>query len=119
MESTLKMDILDPVKAQNYQVVKFEGEFDKIGYSKIEDDLKALLEEFPLQTVVFDFAKLKFINSEAIGYLMDIHGHLVKKDRNLVIVGLQDNIDDIFDTIGMKDVVPIYKSLGAFIKTKK
>lgn len=119
MESTLKIEILDPGKDQNYQVVKFEGEFDKIGYSGIQDDLKGLLEEFPLQTAVFDFGKLKFINSEAIGYLMDIRAHLVKKDRNLVIVGLQDNIDDIFDTIGMKDVVPIYKSLDAFIKTKK
>jgi anti-sigma B factor antagonist len=119
MESSLKIEILNPEKDKNYQIVKFEGEFDKIGYSSVKDDLKELLEKFPLQTVVFDFGKLKFINSEAIGYLMDIRAHLVKRDRNLIIVGLQDNIDDIFDTIGMKDVVPIYKDLAEFTKTKK
>lgn len=98
------------------QVFKFVGEFDKAGYTDVRDELNAAVKKFEGKSLVFDFTALKFINSEGIGYLMEVHAHLVKLDKQLVLVGANDHVKDVFETIGISEIIPIYPSLDAFLK---
>ena len=115
MEPTLKIKIEKPVE-DKYQIIRFDGDFDKAGYSDIRNDLDKFFKGFKSKIVVFDFAKLKFINSEAIGYLMEIHTHLTKRDMKLVIVGLRENVKDILKTIGINEIIPIHDNMDSFLK---
>jgi anti-anti-sigma factor len=118
MKDLLTISADDPVKEGDYQVVKFIGEFDKVGHMGVRGDLDGIVKKFKSKTLVFDFSGLKFINSESIGYLMDIHNKLAKKDAELVLVGPDTHVKDVLKTIGIADVIPVYGTITAY-KNKK
>jgi anti-anti-sigma factor len=105
---------LDPNK--HYQVVEFNGDFDKAGYTEVRDQLNSAVKSFAGISLVFDFTNLKFINSEGIGYLMEVHTHLVRIDKQLVIIGANAHVKDVFGTIGIKEIISLYPTMGAFLK---
>ena len=109
MQATLKITI-DPLK-EDKQVIKFDGEFDKAGHSDIRDQLTNVIKNFEGKKLIFDFSSMKFINSEGVGYLMEIHTHLIKLDKKLVIVGLNRHVKDVFETIGVHEIISVYDTL--------
>lgn len=111
MNKTLKVDVGNLNKEKGVLIVKFEGEFDKAGFSHVADELNALVKDCPAKILVFDFKNLKFINSEGIGYLMEVHSHLAKVDKRLVVFGVNDHVKDVFKAIGLYDVIEIHESL--------
>lgn len=115
MGPNLRIIVSEVSADQNYQLVKFDGEFDKAGHSEIRDQLNKIVEDFSLQFLIFDFEDLKFINSEGIGYLMEIHAHLIKKDKRLVLIGPNAHVADVFQTIGIGEIIRIYSSLDDFL----
>jgi len=115
MQTNLKVFVLDSTDP-SYQIIKFVGEFDKAGHADVRDDLNSKVRAFDKRFLVFDFTELKFINSEGIGYLMEVHAHLLKQDKKLVIIGVNDHVKDVFETIGINEIVSIYDSLEDFLK---
>jgi len=115
MNQTLTLDIQAPVADKSYQLIAFDGEFDKAGFSAIRGQLDKLFKDFGAKTLVFDFANMTFINSESIGYLMEIHTHLAKEEKKLVIVAPKANVKDVFEAIGIQQIVPIYADLNEFL----
>ncbi|PIR54768.1 hypothetical protein COU74_03405 [Candidatus Peregrinibacteria bacterium CG10_big_fil_rev_8_21_14_0_10_36_19] len=114
MNQTLNISLED--KTENYQIVKFEGDFDKAGYSDIKDSLKATVDAFKGKYLIFDFSKLKFINSEGIGYLMELNGHLVKGDKKLAILKANAHVKDVFSAIGLPEIMPVCDTIEACLK---
>jgi stage II sporulation protein AA (anti-sigma F factor antagonist) len=115
----LSIQVLPVVVAESYQVVQLEGELDKAGLSHIKDQLMDLLGKFSQKYLIFDFEKLDFINSESIGFLMTIHSHLTKMDKNLVIINAKANVKDVFTVIGLFNVISYYDSLSSFLEKIK
>lgn len=121
MENTLKISKGTADKKNAYLSIAFEGEFDKAGYSDIREQLDKSLDSFAsaenasLKTLVFDFSKLKYINSQGIGVLMEIHTKLKELGKALVIVGLNANVKDVFNAIGMNEMVKLYDNMKAFL----
>ena len=115
MGPNLNVTIEEPNKEKNYQIVRFSGEFDKAGHTEVRGHLDDCIENFQSKSLIFDFAALKFINSEGIGYLMEIHTHLVQRDKQLVVIGLNSHVKDVFETIGIAEIIPIYSDLDDFL----
>lgn len=115
MEPTLKINLKEVSTGQNYQVVEFHGDFDKAGYTDIHPELDKIVKEFALTDLVFDFTDLKFINSESIGYLMEVHAHLVKLGKALKIVGANEHVKEVLQTIGITEIIPMYNDLNSYL----
>ncbi len=115
MEKNLNLIVEPKGENDNFQIVRFNGEFDKAGQSEVKEALDDAVKSFDGSTLVFDFNALKFINSEGIGYLMEIHTHLMNRDKRLVIVGLNAHVKDVFQTIGIGEIIPVYESLDDFL----
>lgn len=115
MNRNLTINLDEAKDEDKFQVVSFTGEFDKAGHSEIKEGLDSIVRDFKRVFLVFDFDNLKFINSEGIGYLMEIHTHLIKNDQKLVIIGLRDHIKDVFETIGINEIIPVFDDLDAFL----
>ena len=115
MPQTLQIKLNEPNTEKDYQVVKFIGEFDKAGHLDIREQLDKLVQDFKFKNMVFDFTELKFINIESIGYLMEIHTHLVKREKALVLVGPDLHVKDVLKTIGISEVIPMYDTLEAYL----
>ncbi|MCK9186061.1 STAS domain-containing protein [Candidatus Gracilibacteria bacterium] len=99
-------------------LVKFNGEFDKAGHDEIREELGNVINNFKGITLVFDLGELKFINSEGIGYFMSIHAHLVKDGKKLVLVGPNAHVADVFNTIGIMQIMPVFNTMNDFINQK-
>lgn len=117
MNTNLKISFPEADKVQSLQVVVFDGEFDKAGFAEIKDQITDFVKAFDLKFLVFDFSNLKYINSEGIGYLMEVHTHLIQRDRKLVVVGLNAHVKDVFTAIGIAEIIPIFDSLDDYLKT--
>lgn len=116
MQTSLEINIGDLDSDKKVQIIKFDGDFDKAGYIEVRDKLNSAVKSFSGISLIFDFSHLKFINSEGIGYLMEVHTHLVRADKRLVIVGANDHVKDVFSTIGIKEIVPLYSDIDSFLK---
>jgi stage II sporulation protein AA (anti-sigma F factor antagonist) len=116
MKSSLTINIGELDVNKKYQIIQFNGDFDKVGYDEVHERLNDAVKSFSGDSLIFDLTNLKFINSEGIGYLMEVHAHLVKDNRKLLIVGPNDHVKDVFDTIGVSEVIPILGDLAVFLK---
>ena len=116
MQKSLEIVInpIDPEK--HYQSIDFNGDFDKAGYTEVRDQLNGAVKSFSGTSLIFNFTNLKFINSEGIGYLMEVHTHLVRADKQLVIIGANSHVQDVFGTIGIKEIISLYPDMESFLK---
>lgn len=108
-----------PVKNNNYMVLSFDGDLDKLGLESVRTQIDAIVDKLETKYIVFDFTSLNFINSESIGYLITIHYRLIKKDKSLVIVKASKYVEDVLQVIGVSDFIKNYESLADFEESIK
>ena len=111
----LSINIMPPDKNHKYQIIEFIGEFDKTGLSSIKEEIDNLVQNFSEELLIFDLSKLNYINSESIGFLMSIHTHLTKTGKNFALINATANVKDIFDVIGLLQVINHYDSLQSLL----
>lgn len=116
MKITLELDVKPLNPEKHYQIIKFNGDFDKAGYIEVKEELNSDVKSFKGTSLVFDFTHLKFINSEGIGYLMEVHTYLVKSDKQLVIVGANAHVKDVFGAVGIREIISLYPDMDSFLK---
>lgn len=109
-KSNLKIQTLSPT--QNYQIIEFHGDLDKAGLDDNRAKIEKIIENFPLQYLIFDLTNLNYINSEGIGFTMMIHSHLAKMGKTFIVVNAKPNVKDIFQVIGLFNMVQYYDSLA-------
>ena len=115
----LTVHVEQSMSAGDYTVIDFIGELDKFGLDKVKDQLDSLIDTFDKQSLVFNFARLDFINSESIGFLLTVHAHLLKKNKKLVLVNAPTNVKDVLDVIGMFKIIGYYDSVAHFEQSLK
>lgn len=102
------------IKKQNENnalIIVLEGEIDKSTSGAFRDTVTPWMENEPVAKVIYDFSGLKFINSEGIGLIMSFHTKLLKREKKDIFVGLQKNVKDVFDLIGLTTLIPTYPDL--------
>ena len=119
MNTKLTADLETTATSQNYCVVNFEGNYDKFGLEQVKENIEKLVDTCENKYLVFNFAKLNFINSESIGFLLTLHSRLVKKDKSLVLLQAPNNVKDVLEVIGMFKIISHYDSLAQFEQTLK
>jgi len=109
----LETRIEDFKERADTSVVHFSGDFD--GYAKDSiADLQSYIDAIDkAYTLIFDFANLNYLNSYAIGHLVAWHNHIKKLGGNIVIVGTNKNVEDIFAILGISTIFKIYPDLAA------
>ncbi len=107
----LTLNITEYPDLTNSKIAYFEGDFD--GYS--EETVAILQAEVdqaaPSSTLIFEFSKLSYLNSFAIGQMVSWHNTMKGKQGKILIVGINKNIQDIFSVLGIECVFKTYPSL--------
>lgn len=93
------------------QVISFDGPLDKATLTVNRDQIEKIVYEFPGKAIIFDFSRLKFINSESIGFLMMLHTHLQKAGKKLALAHASSAVKDVLTTIGLTQIVPCADSV--------
>ena len=103
----------------NAYLMTFDGDFD--GYAK-EDVVKVqdFIDRCKDKTdIVFDFTKLNYLNSYAIGHLIDWNKRIAETGGTILIAGTPKSVGDIFTILGIDTLFKFYKTSEAAIKDLK
>jgi anti-sigma B factor antagonist len=95
---------LAPSARAKTTLITFEGDFDGYAKENITEIQKKVDESKEGENLILDFAKLNFLNSYAIGHLVAWHNHISKLGGQIVIVGLNKNVEEIFSILGINSI---------------
>ncbi len=105
---------LEPFDAErSAQVVRLEGEFDKLGLASVREQLDMLTQNFIGKRLIFDLSNLVFINSEGIGYLIGAYTHVANIGGAFYIAGAKAHVQDVFEALGLWNIVKHADSVDA------
>jgi stage II sporulation protein AA (anti-sigma F factor antagonist) len=107
----LTLNITDYPDLPNTKLVYFEGDFDGYAAETITALQTEIDQAVPGNTLIFDFSKLNYLNSYAIGQLVSWHNMMNSKQGKIVIVSINKNIQDIFSVLGIGSVFSTYADL--------
>jgi len=97
-------------------LVSFEGDFDGYATDDLADIQKVIDGVKEGANIIFDFAKLNYLNSYAIGHLANWYNHVSDLKGRIVIVGANKNVSDIFDILGIKTLFKIFPDKEAALE---
>lgn len=99
--------------------LRFEGEFDQNSVSKIKYKIVELIEKYRIKYIVFNFRKLKFMDSSGIGFIIGRYNFLKKNNGKVFICSMNDQIRRIVLLSGLskicvikEDEIDVNKYLG-------
>lgn len=85
--------------------VSFVGQMDTLGLQKVRDELKKIIDSSAEKNIVFNFSKLEFINSESIGFLVELQTHAQKSGKKILLENMNEHVQDILSTVGL---IPLF-----------
>ena len=107
----LNLSITDFPDIANTKIIYFDGDFDGYAEETIAQIQGEVDQAAPGATLIFDFSKLNYLNSFAIGQLVSWHNLMNAKQGKILIVGINKNIEDIFSVLGIESVFKTYNNL--------
>lgn len=118
---TIKIDKHPELK--NTYIAHFNGAFDGSINEPLEE-LESLIknQSETCNNFVLDFEDLIYLNSYAIGQLVNWHNLLAKNCGKIVILHANKEVGEIFRILGISNLFSIFSSLEeaeAFIKSKQ
>ena len=108
----LDLNVLDKKSPDDkYKVIEFRGEMDKSNNLDVRNALTSFIESFNDPFLLFDLTYFNFINSEGVGLLVSMFYKLKTTNKSLIIVSPQPRILDVFNIIGLPQIVPVANDL--------
>jgi len=86
-----------------------QGEFSAKNIKEVKDAVGEALSVGHVQ-IAFDLEKTTFIDSTAIGLIMNIHKKLLNKDGEVYLVAIPPDQRDSLNTSGILQVIPHYSN---------
>jgi len=107
----INISITTPPDIPNAKLLHFDGNFDGYAEEAIKP-VSELVESCPADfNLIFDFSKLSYLNSYAVGQLVAWHNHLNTLNSKIMIVGTNKSVQDIFSVLGINNVFKLYATL--------
>lgn len=104
----------EPNTDKDYQKINIKGEIDRDTIEAFKEKMEEYLNKLDQKNLLLNLENLEFINSEGIGYLSDVKNRLSTKDKNVAILKASDRIMDIFQLVGLNQIIPCYDSIDEF-----
>ena len=100
----------------NYTEIQFTGDLDHLGLESTRERLELTVDDLQQDNLIFNFTNLEFVNSEGIGFIIMLHSRLVKRNKNLIIVGMKDHVEDVLNVIGVTKIIKHFVSTEEWLK---
>lgn len=107
----LTLSMADYPDLPNAKIVYFDGDFDGYAEETIAQIQAEVDQATPGRILIFEFTKLNYLNSFAIGQLVSWYNTMSSKQGKILIVGINKNVQDIFSVLGIESVFKTYSSL--------
>lgn len=103
---------------QNTDILEIIGEIDASSSLKLDEHIGEMLGDGALRIVV-DCSKLDYISSAGLGVFMSYVEELNKKEARMVLCGLNLKVRNVFDILGLDQLLDIVKTREEAIEKLK
>jgi len=103
-----KMDIKQKNKTLYIQL---EGELDHHSAQSLRERIDQAFEPTDCRQIVFDFARVTFMDSSGIGMIIGRYKNAKKRSGTVSIVGMNPEVGRIFQISGLAKIVDSYATL--------
>ncbi|MBI5554492.1 MAG: STAS domain-containing protein [Elusimicrobia bacterium] len=118
MEKVLKIDILDVVSCSDTKIIKVSGELVMSNSNNFKVTAEGLVEK-GIVYLIIDLSNLIFIDSIGTLNLINIHIKTRRRGGNMCLFGVNNNIKEVFDTVGLAKLVSLYNDMSEAITAIK
>ena len=113
MRDKKKLDIETEAREEHgltIQIVRLDGSLDSSTFPWLQEAVNRLITEGHYY-YLFDLTNLKYISSAGLGVLKGISREVREKKGDLRIANMAEEIERIFNLLGLSRTIPIYDSV--------
>jgi len=96
-----------------------EGELDHLQAERLRAQIDASYDKSPCKHIIFDMAKVSFMDSSGIGMIIGRYKNAEKRGGQLALTNMNDGISRLFEISGLSKIVLRTKSLSDALATLK
>ncbi len=100
----------------NSLYVEIEGELDHHNTEILREALQNAIIKKHVLNIIFDFSKLKFIDSSGVGLILGRYKEVKEQGGKVGIVNANQQVDRVIDISGLKKIIKTFKSSKEAIK---
>ncbi len=102
--------------SDKYIVIEFKGALDKSNIKDVREVINNFIEAFEDDYLIFDLKYFDFVNSEGVGFFVSMFYKMEAMGKRLHIVNAQPQVKDVFDVVGLSQIVEVYDSMEEVLK---
>ena len=95
---------------EDFLIIKLEGEVDASSSIYLDKALRKAVEQ-NFKKILVDCNKLNYISSAGLGVFMSYIQDFQSQNINLVLFGLSDKVKNVFEILGLDQLLKISKNL--------
>jgi anti-anti-sigma factor len=108
------------MKFKSIPVLVIEGDLTSDADSDVKNAYTDLKNKYPINEIIVNFEKTKYINSSGIATLINIIQDINERNGAIAFVGMSDHLKKVMDIVGISDFVKIHNTNDeAFLSIKK
>ncbi|MDR2166298.1 MAG: anti-sigma F factor antagonist [Clostridiales bacterium] len=92
-------------------IVKIRGEIDHHSADRIRHSVESQFKSSGARNIVFDFARVSFMDSSGIGMVIGRYKELNKIGGRVFAINIGSELSRIFEISGLKKIIPCFASL--------
>lgn len=96
---------IEAIAEADYQLILVNGEIDASSSIELDNALKVAAQNF--KKILVDLKGLDYISSAGLGVFISYLDDLKKNHIGLVIYGLQPNVREVFEILGLQKLIKI------------
>lgn len=97
--------------SENLVTVSIAGELDEYGIRQIKDTFDGVTTTHGARTILVDLSKVTFAGSAAIALFVATARQVRYKNGKLVLAGATPVVAEVFDLIGLGELIRLYPSI--------
>ena len=87
----------------------FEGSLDATNIESVAQQVQDILSS-GVKNIIADFNKLRYLNSTALGHIINFNKQAKNQGGAFVLVNVNENVYEIFDIVGATSILSFYDS---------
>ncbi|MCG8319094.1 MAG: STAS domain-containing protein [Cytophagales bacterium] len=95
---------------EDFLIIKLEGEVDASSSIHLDKALRKAIEQ-NFKKILIDCNNLSYISSAGLGVFMSYIQDFQSQNINLVLFGLSDKVKNVFEILGLDQLLKISKNL--------
>lgn len=110
-------DLTPPITGKTVKIAKFNGYLDSSNVEDSKEMFDEIIKANPTNLfLVFDFENLAYLNSRAIGCLVECYQEIEKGGGRIMIAKPVDNVRDVITVVGIDNYITLYPTVEAAIE---